>query len=600
MSSFTQQAKRRTLFVMTSLGVLAFALVLRIIYLQAFAHDTLQEEAERRLSADVTLHARRGRIYDQLGRPLAVNKKGYVLWLDARHFNGENNPDAIFLLTELAEIKERKDVRKILKGDLEDFDGQFFFLWTRWIESIQLEQLQKLMSDPEDPLGGLILEVEPRRTYPYGSLLAPVLGYLQPSGSPDANEPTAYVAYNGVEAYYNQWLQGVDGEITMEQDQQSFMIPIGPYEKIPPQDGANLTLTLDLNIQYMAERFLLDAIDGADARRGDILVVDPRDGSILAMVSYPSFDPSDISGCAEDPVCSEAMYTNAIYGRQYEPGSTFKILTMAIALEEHVVQPDSSFECTGIAVVGDQSIRNWNGQSHGHETMTEILLHSCNIGAVHLSQKVGPDAFYRYTDRLGFGRPTGVDLSGEISGTIRSPEGVGWALSDLAANAYGQAIAVTPLQLATAVSAVANGGELYQPRIVKAIGFGGAVTETLPILRGRVFHEGVCRDVTDMLVQIGELKGENSTPVVPGYKVAVKTGTAQIPGPDGRYEPHRTIASAIGYAPADDPRFLILVRIEGNSIIWGEGTATPVLGKLARFILSYLQVPPSEEVVGGP
>ncbi len=602
MTTFARQARIRTIFVMGLLGLLSLAVVVRVAYLQTVRHDALAKEAEKQLWVTVPLHAWRGRIYDRVGRPLALNEKSYFVWLDTRYFNGQKDPEAVAILADVANMLDRETRLKVLRGDTDGFGEQFFFPWASWVDPRKVERLQEMIADPKDPLSGVILEVEPRRTYPYGDLLGPVLGWLRYTNEPAADDLTPYDAQGGVEAYYDALLRGQDGWLRMERDPTSFMIPVGPYERVPPQEGMHLTLTLDLNIQYLAEKLLRQAIEREDARRGEIIVTDPRDGSILAMVSYPSFDPNDLDSCLEGhfpPGCDTVLWNNPFVGQQYEPGSTFKILTMAIALEEHVVSLDSSFECTGTTVVGDRTITNWNGLAHGWETMSEILLHSCNVGAVYVVQQVGPEAFYRYVRKLGFGEPTGVDMAGEISGTLRTPEAEDWALSDLATNAYGQSIAVTPLQLVTAVGAVANGGELFRPRILKAFGQGQAITETLPVYRGRVFHQGVTRDVTAMLVEIGAIKGEDNGPLIPGYDVAIKTGTAQIPGA-GSYEPHRTVASAIGWAPAYAPRFLVLVRLEGSSVIWGESAAIPVWADMARFLLFYLQVPPSGGGGGGP
>jgi cell division protein FtsI/penicillin-binding protein 2 len=468
-----------------------------------------------------------------------------------------------------------------------------FYLCSRWVEADVAENLQRMIKDGD--LRGAILEVEPQRVYPYGSLLGPVLGYLQDTGELAANDTTPYEARGGVEEYHDAELRGVDGVATMERDPENNVIPIGAYEAQPVQDGDNITLTLDLNIQYMAQQRLAQAIEDADARWGDIVILDPRSGAILAMATLPSFDPADITACAEEPDCVDVIYRNPTVGLHYEPGSTFKILTLAIALEEHVVYPEWNFECTGLANVEGVYFHNWDSGSHGFETLGDILLHSCNVGAVTVGQLINADAFYRYLDRLGFGRTTGIDLAGEAEGQVNNTEAEWWSPVDQAANSFGQGINVTPIQLASAVATVANGGEVYKPYIKQAVEHNGVITTTLPTLRTRVFHQETCRQVTEMLVAVGANMGENGGPLVPGYRMAVKTGTAQIPIPGEGYEPHRTIASAIGYGPADDPSFVILVRIEGNSVIWGEEIAVPVLRDLASFMLAYLHIPPTGE-----
>jgi len=586
MSEFTIQARRRTTFVVGILFFMAAALVVRLLDLQLLRHDELLARAQEVVTAELPLRARRGHIYDRVGRPLALNEKGYVLWVDGEQF--ESSAAGISLVSNACTRQSREVVVQLMAGQ-----AKGFYLCSRWVDPSIAEDILRLIEAEE--IQGVIMETEPRRIYPYGPLLAPILGYLQDSGELVANDTTPYESHGGVEEAHDTELRGVDGKIITERDPQNDMIPIGNREEFPPRDGANVTLTLDLNIQYMAEQMLSDAIEDADARRGDIVVLDPRTGAILAMVSSPSFDPTRIAECAADPVCAEVLYTNPAIGLHYEPGSTMKIVTMAIALEEHVVYPEWAFECTGLANVDGIYFHNWDGGSHGYETLDQILLHSCNVGAVTIGQMINPETYYGYLDRLGFGHETGVDLAGEAPGYVRNTEVEGWTLVDQAANAFGQAINVTPLQLASAVATVANGGEVFQPYIVQAIEQNGVVTTTLPNLMTRAFHKEVCAEVTTMLVAVGDSKGQDGGPLVPGYRLALKTGTAQIPIPGEGYEPHRTIASAIGYGPADDPQFVILVRIEGNSVIWGEEVAVPVVRDLASFTLAYLHIPPTSE-----
>ncbi len=600
MSELAVSARRRTLFVMGLFCALAMVVFGRLLDLQVFRRTFFLEEGLKDISITKVIRARRGHIYDRLGRPLAVNLKGYMLWVDGAQLGqaireGKLSPEGALLLSDLATFQDEATTRTFLLGQ-----GKGNIPWTRWVEPQAVERLTALFDGTERPEGiylqyGLYLEMEPHRSYPYGPLFAPVIGYLLDRGSPDARQISEYTGTLGVEEYYDALLKGQDGRMRMERDPLDNSIPIGRYEEQAPIDGADITLTLNLDIQYQAFRRLVQAIEEAEARRGDIIVMDPQTGAILAMASWPTFDPNDPARCAADPTCRELMYTNPAIARGYEPGSTMKILTMAIALEEGVVRADSAFECSGALNVGGYTIHNWNGLGHGHETMAEILLHSCNVGAATINLRVGPEVYYRYLRLLGFGEHTGIDLAGETVPPVRMYGDDGWSETDLAVNAFGQAISVPPIQLATAVAAVANGGKLMKPYVVHAIGRQGVLNETPPTLRRQVFRPDTCREVTEMLVSIGNVKGENGGPFVPGYRVAVKTGTAQIPIPEGGgYEPHRTIASAIGYAPADEPRFLILVRIEGNTTIWGEEVALPVVRDLTRFLLTYLQIPPTE------
>jgi len=595
MPEFTLQARRRTLFVMASLFALAIALLIRLLDLQILRHDDLVARAQGIIYDERPLHARRGRIFDSKGRPLALNLRGYVLWINGPNFDG--NEASRWIVSELCTWAPEGAAALIRVGKTEDLG---FFLCSRWVDRSIAEQLKELQESGD--LQGISLEEEPRRYYPYGPLVAPVLGYLQDDSALAlaATEETRYVAHGGVEEFHDALLRGEEGKVQMEKDPFGFPIPTGYSREFPPVDGAQITLTLDLAIQYQAYKVLVEAVQKAEAKRGDIIVLDPNSGAILAMASYPSYNPNDIFACASNPDCGEYMHVNPPIGTHYEPGSTMKILTIAIALEEHLIRPDSAFECTGEVWVGGIPFHNWNGQAHGHETVSEILLHSCNVGAVTVNMLVDPEVYYHYLGRLGFGQLTGVDMAGEANGTVRSPKMAGWTEVDQAANAFGQAIDVTPLQLAAASSAVANGGDLWQPYIVQKIKQGDDIPTTASAFRGRVFREETCREVTSMLAAIGAVKGKDGGALIPGYRVALKTGTAQIPVPGGDYEPHRTFASAIGYAPADEPQFLILVRIEGNSVIWGEEVAVPVVRDLTGFLLQYLHIPPSlgENTIG--
>lgn len=592
MPEFSQQARRRTTFVMGFLFFLAAALVVRLIDLQVISHDRLQAMASDIVMGEIPLRARRGHIFDRTGRPLALNEKGTVMWVDAEHFKAKSEA-AARSFARLCTLQGPDNLAGILSEK-----GKGFWLCARWMTPEGADELRELIAAKE--IGGVYTETEPLRTYPYGELTAPVLGYLVESSKPAITETTIYEPIGGVEQFHDAQLRGTDGRVIMERNPLNYAIPIGMREEYPARDGANLTLTLDLNIQYMAFQRLNAAIDKAGARRGDIIVMNPRTGAILAIVTNPTFDPTQFVKCNQEPACAEVMYRNPAIGRHYEPGSTMKILTMAIALEEGVVYPDWSFECYGGTYVDGVYFHNWDGGAHGHETLGEILMHSCNVGAITVGRMIPPETYYRYLDRLGFGHLTGIDIFGELSGTVRTPDTPRWTNVDQAANVFGQGIDVTPIQLATAVAAVANGGALYKPYIVQAIEQNGVVTTTLPTLRAQVFHKEACRQVTEMLVAAANTKGPNGGPLIPGYRVALKTGTAQIPIPGEGYEPHRTIASAIGYAPADDPQFLILVRIEGNSVIWGEEVAVPVLSDLASALLVYLRIPPMSEATTGP
>ncbi len=602
MLEFSLQARRRTLAIIVLLSLLALALFGRLLEIQILRQGELiaRAEAEIRGLEKFPIRARRGHIYDAQGRPLALSKKSYTLWVDGPTFDG--TPAAIAEVGRLCTAQPREILAEIMAR--KPITGTYCCAY--FLDPTTVEGLQKAIENRE--LTGVTLLVEPKRYYPYGELVASTVGFVQRSNSPQTNLSGEFHGVSGIEASCDRWLYGEDGWVSGERDPWGDPIPIGEREEHPPTDGADITLTLDLNIQYVAYNRLVEAVQRWDARRGDIVILTPKTAAILALAVYPSADPNHPEDCA-GAACQMALYGNPPVTLYYEPGSTMKILTIAIALEEHVVGPDTVLTYTTTTLCGIP-VSNWNYQFYPEESLSEILLHSSNIGAALVGSRIPPKIYYRYLERLGLGRPTGVELTGEEERPFRRPSengesdtgGPRWTCADQVANSYGQGIAVTPLQLASAIGAVANGGNLMQPHIVQAIGRNGVITPTVPVLRERIFHPETCRNVTEMLAAVGDTKGPDGGPLIPGYRVAVKTGTSKIPIPElGRYEEYRTIASAVLYAPADDPRFLILVRIESNAgTLWGEEAAIPVAASLAEFLITYLHIPPSTGTGGMP
>ncbi len=598
MLDFSLQARRRTLMIITLFSLLALALFGRLLDLQILHRGELIAQAKEEIQGrgQLPIRARRGHIYDAQGRPLALSKKSYALWVDASQFGGP--PAALAEVGRLCTAQPREILSEIMAR--KTITGTYGCAYS--LEPSTVEVLQKAIKERE--LTGVTLLVEPKRYYPYGELVAPVVGFVRRSTLPQADLSGEFHGVSGIEASCDRWLYGEDGWVSGERDSKGNPIPIGDKEEHPPVDGADITLTLDLNIQYMAYSRLAEAVQRWDARRGDIVILVPQTGAILALATYPSADSNHPEACTS-AACQTALYGNPPVRLYYEPGSTMKILTIAIALEEHIVGPDTVLTYTTTTLC-DVPVSNWNYQFYPEESLSEILLHSSNVGAAYTGLRIPPRIYYRYLERLGLGRPTGVELPSEEKRPFRRPDEKSgeakWTCADQVANSYGQGIAVTPLQLASAIGAVANGGNLMQPHIIQAIGRSGVITPTVPVLRERIFHRETCRYVTEMLVAIGDTKGKDGGPLIPGYRVAAKTGTSKIPIPElGRYENYRTIASAVLYAPADDPRFLILVRIESNAdTLWGEEAAIPVAADLAEFLITYLHIPPSAEASAMP
>ncbi len=425
-------------------------------------------------------------------------------------------------------------------------------------------------------LKGVTVKPRPKRVYPVERLAAHVLGFV--------NE--THDGYYGVEGYYNTFVGSGEEVLTREKTPYGEEIISGPPPSVNPRKGQDLILTIDRAIQYLVERELESAVTQYKAEGGTIIVMDPRRGAILAMANYPTYDPNRFADTRPE------LFVNPSVSNQYEPGSVFKIITMAAGLDAGVMSPHDTFYDSGAIEVGGRTIMNWDRQGHGLVTMTDILARSLNVGAAYVSTMLGKEHFYSYVRRFGFGRITEVDLAGEGPGTLKLPGDREWHESDLGTNSFGQGIAVTPLQMITAVAAVANRGFLMKPYVVERIVEGDKTITVQPAVVRRAISASTATQLTAMLVEAVER--EAGLALVPGYRIAGKTGTAQIPRPGG-YDPYQTIASFVGYGPADAPQFIILVKIDKpQESPWGSQVAAPVFKSVARQLIVYLGIPPDD------
>lgn len=431
-------------------------------------------------------------------------------------------------------------------------------------------------------LPGIVLDPEPKRAYPMGDFASQVLGFVN----------WEYRGAYGLEAAYDSVVGGIPGQLVGERDLAGNVIALGQSSWNPPKDGATLVLTIDSAVQYLAESVLERTIQEQRAAGGTIIVMDVRTGAILAMANRPSFDPNRFTAVS-DP----ALFVNPSVSATYEPGSTFKVITMALGLDAGVVTPQTVVDGGAYRELPDGTrIYNALLQEFGPETMTEVLIHSSNVGAMEVVDRLGPERFYDGVERFGFGQPTGVDLPGEVEGIVNRPGTAGWSLTTFYTNAFGQGIAVTPLQLVAAVSAIANGGVLMRPYIVQEIRDGQRIQVTEPTPVRRVIREETARTLSEMLAEV--MDSYSTRFRIPGYRIAAKTGTAEIPGPHG-YERGEgaTIASVIGYGPVENPRFCVLVKIDRpKGSPWGERAAGPAFAEVFRQLLLLYGIPPSQPI----
>lgn len=503
--------------------------------------------------------ADRGIIYDRDGQPLASNTFDYEIGI---------SPSL---------IADRTDVATKLAAELDMLEIDIIRAidssvpWVSLKKPVSAKAAERIR---ELSLLGVTIDSQPRRLYPQGTLAAQLLGFV----AGDDTSLQAFRGYNGIEGYYEDELAG------RVRDQTVSRIPFDlPADRNSGDRGSDLVLTIDRDIQFVVESELQFAVAQYGASSGTIIVMDPRTGDILAMASNPSFDPN-----AFFDIGDVERLRNPAISDEYEPGSVMKVITMAIALDMGTVTPQDTYVDNGSLQVGGIPVVNWDRRAYGVVGMEQVLVQSLNVGAATLSLELGPSNFYQKLQSFGIGRATGIDLEGEAIGTLFTPLDAEYSDSNLATNSFGQGVAVTPLQMITSVSAIANGGLMMQPHIVHQVIDGNRVYPSQPSALGRPISAETAAQVTDMMVQVVEQGATEAR--LPGYNIAGKSGTAEIPTPLG-YERDASIASFIGFFPADDPQVIVLVKLDRPTGYWGSRTAAPVFRRLAERLVILMEIP---------
>jgi len=560
-----------TVFVRLRLVLIAFAAVTGLVIVQLLRVDFGSQNVTyfRALSDEISQLSRdfepaRGHIYDRTGELMATNGVQYELGISPPYV--VNREDVVNTLSDLLDMSA-----PAINAAIDSPDR--YVLLQRPVSAAVGAKLKDLADSESVNLGGVDLTPFPLRTYPGGQVGAQVLGFVA------YNSAGAQVGYFGVEGFYNDLLAGrsVHG---IEQ-----MVPFDVQLEPDPDQGADLYLTIDRDIQFLVENTLNSAMAEYGAEGGSIIVMNPRSGEILGMASWPNFDPNNY---VTSPPTNPA---NPGVSGQYEPGSTFKVLTMAAALDAGIITPQTPFMDSGSVEVGGIIINNWNGGAWGPVDMQRCMQYSLNVCLASIATWLGPTNFYNYMLAFGIGHQTNVDLAAETPGHLKLPGDSDWFDSDLGTNSFGQGVAVSPLQLIAAVSAIANGGVMMQPHVLARVTDSGADHVTQQQVLGRPIRPETAATLTQMLVASLE-GGEGSQALVPGYSIAGKTGTAQIPTPGG-YDETETIASFIGWGPADDPQFIVLVKLDKpSSSIWGSETAAPVFSQLVQRLVVLMEIPP--------
>lgn len=447
------------------------------------------------------------------------------------------------------------------------------------------ERLQAYLAAAEEewgvtPLNYIDVRPVAHRYYPQRTLGSHVVGFVQDD---------KFGRY-GIEEYYDAFLNAAGIGLIERTVEPLDTLPAHTRRYLPSVAGKDLVLTIDRTVQYIINDELEQGLIEHGAQSGSVIVMDPRTGAILGMTNLPTYNPNEREGETVD----FASFMNPSVSALYEPGSVFKVVTMAAGLDTHVITPTSIFTDAGYIEIGGRTIYNSSRSASGPVDVTDALARSLNVVTAQVADRVGSEAFYRYVRRFGFGERTGVDVAYEVAGLLKSPGNEMWSYSDLGTNSFGQGLAVTPLQMANAVCAIANGGTLFRPYIVEARIEDDKVLRTKPTVIRSVISEKTAAELTDMMIVTVDVG--NKAARVNGYAVAGKSGTAQIPSPDGYLE-NQTIVTFVGFAPAHDPQFVLLVKMDRPDYAksqWASQTAAPVFSRISSRLLEHFDIPPDD------
>ncbi|MDP3997843.1 MAG: penicillin-binding protein 2 [bacterium] len=447
------------------------------------------------------------------------------------------------------------------------------------------EEFRQFLSDNQLP--GIVVEEQEVRTYPEKSLAAHILGYL-------GYEESGLTGRYGIEGYWQQNLAGSLGFLSLEKDTAGQYIGVGSREFTPAHNGDDVVLTIDRVVQSYIEDELRQGVEKYQAERGSIIVMNPATGSVLGMATYPTFDPNYYYAI-NDP----RVQLNPIISEIFEPGSVLKPLIMAAAIDTGKVTPSTTMVDSGPVQVADRVINTFDGQHHSVQTMTQILEQSNNVGMVWVGQQLGAETIYDYLRRFGLGEKTGIRLEGETQTSLQDPKD--WNIVTTATTSFGQGIALTPLQELDAINTLANQGKLMRPYVVGEVrSSDGTVTKTDPVEVRQVVSPQTAETLAAMMVSVIE-NGVGLSARVPGYYMAGKTGTAQVPDERGKYSPDRKIISFVGFGPVEHPKFSVIIKLDNPAgLSFASGTAAPMFRSLSAKLLQYYQIPPSYDTAAKP
>lgn len=546
------------------LGMLTLALAVtagKLVWMQVVAAPAYARLADVQRRGEIELAPKRGAILDREGQQLAVTTEARTVYATPRLVTDKKGTAGA--------------LASVLGGKASDYERRLsrdagFVYIARKVDVDTAKALEEL------ELAGIALAEDSRRSYPSGELACQVIGFV---GVDDDG-------LAGIEKHYDDVLAGTPGRLVAERDAFGRRMPGGMVSRVEPVDGADVVLTIDKDVQYETQLRLAEATKKWKARSGSAIVMDPRNGEILAMASTPGFDPNRYSGA------KPASYRNRAVTDTYEPGSTIKSLTAAAVLDAGLFGPKSTFTLPPTLKVGGRTIHESHPRGTVRWTLTEIVTNSSNVGAVKLGQSLGEERLYDYFSRFGLTERTGIDFPGEAVGWLPPPSQ--WSASSIGNIPFGQGVSVTPLQLARGLAAIANGGKLVTPHLLMRVP-GQPETRVSGESRRAISEDAATKTTKVLRAVVAEGTGEAAR--VPGYRVAGKTGTAQKPRKDGKgYAGGGYVASFSGFLPADDPRVLIVVTLDDpRGGIYGGVVAAPAFSQLARFTVAHLGIPPTTE-----
>lgn len=572
------KSKKRLLFLMTVVVVLFSALIVKMALVIFVQGDMLRERALIQQTRDLVVSAKRGSIEDCNGNVLAQSANAQTVVLRPAELKKGNPEEISRVLAEKLGL-EYENVLKLAT------DSKKSEVWLkRQVDNTVADDLRELN------LPGVYFTIDVKRYYPNGAFLTQTLGFTSVDGN----------GLEGLEAYFDKYLSGQNGKIVSEADRDGREVPLGEKAYIAPEDGYNVVLTVDEVIQSFLEKSLEEAMVQQNALGAWGIVMDPKTGGILALGSYPDYDLN--SPPRDDMEKLTELSRNKVITDVYEPGSTFKAVTCASALDSGAITTSSEFDCAGSYAVDGQPIKCWRfPRGHEHQDLYKAVQNSCNVAFMKMGLAMGTQTFYDYIYKFGFGQNTGITYPADQGGIVMGEKYV--RNSDLARIAFGQSIAVTPLQLISSFSAVVNGGFLYKPMLVKGItdSSGNYINEFEPTVVSQPIKSETSATMRSILESVvSEGSGKNA--YIPGYRVGGKTGTAQKYDKNHQVMTGKHIASFIGFAPADDPKIVVLIIVDEPTvpIDFGSVVAAPYVKNVLLESLQYMGVEPDLTQVAAP